>query len=249
MQHVNLPTWEVNPTISKEFLEQERSRDPALFEVEYGANFSKSLASFLEPSSVEAAVTREFDSLYPKDSYKGQYFLSLDPAKGNRDNYVACIGHYEGEVFIVDLFHEFKASYEDGGKHQVSILEVEGIIELWHRRFNFRQVVLDQFNSQSTIQKLGSMMPIKELTWTAKSKTQAFTKLRELFVGGTISLYRHEKAIAQLKNLIVTYRSGGTWSVSGGTGAAVDDYAMALAGAVLAAGEQKRYDHSWLWNI
>ena len=249
MQHINLPTWEVNPTIDKDFLAQEKARDPTLFEIEFGANFSHSLASFLDSNLIESAVSREFESRNPQHIYKGQYYLSLDPAKGNRDLYVACIAHYEDKVFVVDLFHEFKPSFDDGGKKQISISEVESFIELWHDRYQFKEVVLDQFNSQSTIQRLGNRMNIRELTWTSKSKTQAFTKLRELFVGGNISLYRHEKAITQLKNLIVTYRAGGSWSVSGGAGAAVDDFAMALAGAVLAGGDEPPYDTSWLSMI
>lgn len=91
MKHINLPTWEVNPTISKDFLEQERSRDPALFEVEYGANFSQSLASFIDATVIEKSVTREYEAVSPKNQYKGAYYLSLDPAKGSRDLYTACI--------------------------------------------------------------------------------------------------------------------------------------------------------------
>lgn len=248
MQCVNLPTWEVNPTISKEFLEQERSRDPELFAVEYGANFNQSLAAFIDMGLVDAAVTRAHDSLVSIDKFKGKYILSLDPAKGGRDSYVACICHYDGDCLVVDQFHEFKPSYYDGSKIQVSIAEVEYWVEEHHRRYRFRKVVLDQYNSQSTIQKLSSKMPIEELTWTVKTKMQAYTRLRELFTGGNISLYSHEKAIAQLKGLTVTYRAGGNWSVSGGTGAGVDDFAAALAGAVLVANE-KVYDLEWLKNL
>lgn len=48
MQVVQLPTWQVNPTISAQFLEQEKARDPELFAVEYGANFSQSLSGFID---------------------------------------------------------------------------------------------------------------------------------------------------------------------------------------------------------
>lgn len=78
-------------------------------------------------------------------------------------------------------------------------------------------------------------MPIEELTWTSPTKTKAFSKLRELFNGGNVELYPHAKGIQQLKNLTVQYRSNGTWNVTGGTGVAVDDYALALAGAALVA--------------
>ncbi len=115
------------------------------------------------------------------------------------------------------------------------ISEVESWILEHNDLYGFREVIADQYNSQSTIQRLTGRLKIRELTWTAPTKTEAFSKLRELFNAGNIELYPHPKANQQIKNLTVTYRASGQWSVSGGTGAAVDDYPSALAGAVLVA--------------
>jgi len=234
MQVVQASTWEVNPTISHAWLEQEKARDPELFNIEYAANFSSSLSAFIDPQLVEAAINHD-RSLPPVSKFYRCYVLSLDPAKGNRDSYTACIAHYEGERFVVDRFHEFSPSWGDGKKTQVNISEVESWILEHHKLYGFAAVVLDQYNSAATIQRLSGKVPIMEQTWTVPSKTEAFSKLRELFNAGNIDLYPHTKAVQQLKNLIVKYRPNGTWSVSGGNGAAVDDYAAALAGAVLAA--------------
>lgn len=251
MQVAQYATWQVNPHITEESLASEKSANPELFAIEYGANFSQSFSAFLDSDLVDAAINRDYGSLYPIDKFKGSYVLSVDPAKGGkgRDSYVCCISHFDGDYLVVDYFNEFKANYYDGKKQQVSILEVEYWIEEQHRRYNFHKVILDQYQSQGSIQRLSNKMPIEELTWTVKTKTQAFSQLRELFISGNISLYSHEKAIAQLKGLTVTYKSGGTWSVSGGTGSAVDDYPMALAGCVLIATKKPVYDHSWLANI
>lgn len=238
MQQVNFPTWEVNPSISQEWLEQEKARDPELFAVEYGANFSQSLAAFVDGALVDVAVNAERGPLPPLDSFRGSYYLSLDPAKGNRDDYTACIVHHDGDRLVVDKFHEFRPSWSDGKKTQIAIAEVEDWILEQDRLYGFAEVVLDQYNSQSTIQRLSDKLKIQELTWTAPTKTQAFSKLRELINSATLELYPHPKAVQQLKNLIVTYRPNGTWSVSGGTGAAVDDFALALAGAVLVASDE-----------
>ena len=243
MQSVNLPTWEVNPTISQEWLEQERSRDPELFRVEYGAEFTGNIAAFLNSQLIDAAVNHDRGPLPPFEKFKGSYYLSLDPAKGNRDDYTAVIGHYDGDSFVVDLFHQFHPSWFDGKKIQVAIAEVEDWILMQHELYGFREVTLDQYNSAATIQRLSGQLSIKELTWSAPTKTQAYSKLRELANGGNLELYMHPKAIGQLKNLTVRYRANGTWDVTGGAGAAVDDYAAALAGAVLTA--QKT---SWGWE-
>lgn len=236
MQVVQLPTWEVNPTISDQFLEQEKARDPELFAVEYGANFSQSLSGFIDSDLVDAAINCDRGLLPPFNKFKGKYYLSLDPAKGNRDAYTACIAHYDAdECLVVDLWHQFTPSWSDGKKQQVAIAEVEEWILAQHSVYKFAKVVFDQYNSSSTIQRLSSKLEIREQTWTASTKTEAFSKLRELFNGGKIELYPHPKANQQIKNLIVTYRTSGQWSVSGGSGAAVDDYPSALAGVVLAA--------------
>lgn len=247
MQCVNLPTWEVNPTISKEFLEQEKARDPELFAVEYGANFSQTLSGFVSGELVDNAINPDRTALPPLNRFKGSYYLSLDPAKGSRDAYTACIAHYDGDRFVIDLWHQFSPSWSDGKKTQVNIAEVEAWILDKHFVYKFAEVVLDQYNSAATIQRLSHKLKIREQTWSSPSKTEAFSKLRELFNSGKIELYPHEKANQQIKNLTVTYRSSGAWSVSGGTGGSLDDYPAALAGAVLAAQEKKTHSSAdWL---
>lgn len=234
------PTWEINPTISRDFLEQEKARDPELFRIEYGAEFTGNVAAFLDPQLVEAAINHERGLLAPKN--KCRYYLSLDPAKGGRDQYTAVVCHYdEHKRLIVDLFHEFNATWSDGRKNQVAIAEVEDWIINQHKLYNFRQVVLDQYNSAATIQRLSGRLRIEELTWTLPRKIQAYQKLKELINGFKLELYPHPKAIQQLKNLQVLYRANGTWGVSGGSGAAVDDFASALAGAVLIAQAKPAY--------
>lgn len=74
MQCVNLPTWEVNPTISQEWLEQEKARDPDLFRVEYGAQFSGNIAAFLDAQLIDAAINHDRGPLLPLDKFKGKYY-------------------------------------------------------------------------------------------------------------------------------------------------------------------------------
>lgn len=229
------PTWEINPTISQEFLETEKARDPELFRVEFGAEFTHNIASFLDSNLVDSAVNYCRSVLRPLPEFKGKYILSLDPSKGNRDRYTACICHLDRHRLIMDLLHEFKPSIRDGNKTQVAIAEVEDWILQHNELYGFSRAVLDQYNSVGTIQRLKGKLPISELTWTSQSKTAAYSGLRELVNGGNLDLYPHNKVIQELKGLTVRYRSNGTWDVSGGSGAAVDDFASALAGCVLVA--------------
>lgn len=231
----NAPSWVMNPTLSEAFIEEQKAiLGPQAFSAEYGAEFVTDLSAFLDGHLIDASINRDRQVLPPELQFKGQYFCSLDPSKGGvgRDTYTAAIGHLEGDRLVVDLFHEFAASFQDGKRRQVAVEEVESWILLQHKVYGFRQVILDQFNSASTIQRLSSKLNIRELTWTSNSKVQAYTRLRELFASYKIELYPHAQAINQLRKLAVVYRPGG-WTVTGGSSASVDDYCAALAGLVL----------------
>lgn len=231
---VNYPTWKVNPNISQTFLAAAKKRDPLLFEVEYGANFAVDFAAFFDADIVKGSVTAK----EPRAPIRGvRYFLSLDPALSG-DAYTACIAHLEKDVLVVDLFHDFVPSFFSSEKNKkvVDIAQVEWWILDKHRSYPFQKIVLDQYQSQATIQRLKRELGdsrVEEFTWTPKSKTEAYSYLKELFNNQKISLYEHEVAIAQLVNLQVYYGAGGKWSVSGGKGLKVDDFCSVLASIAL----------------
>lgn len=251
MQCLNYPTWEINPTISKEWLEQERARDPELFKVEFGAAFTGNVAGFLDSELIDLAINHDRRGILPPiPKFKNRYYLSLDPARGNRDDYTAVIAHYDDtNCLVIDLFYQFCATWSDGKKLQINVASVEDWILEHHRLYGFAEVCLDQYNSASTIQRLSSRLKIRELTWSAPNKTEAYSKLRQLFTSGKIQFYTHPKALQQIKNLTVKYRANGTWDVSGGTGAAVDDYPAALAGVVLISSQNSDSDWRWITMI
>ena len=60
-------------------------------------------------------------------------------------------------------------------------------------------------------------------------------------------MYPHKKAISQLKNLSIIYRQSGQWAVTGGKESGIDDYAFALAGAVLEASKDDTID--WINSL
>lgn len=179
----------------------------------------------------------------------GKYVLALDPARGGvgRDEYIACIVHFDHATLIVDKFHAFAADFEINGKKEVSIQAVEDWIREHHKTYQFDSIVLDQFNSSATIQSLSADFPIRELTWSVSTKMKAFSKMKELFNAGLVDIYPHTQAIRQLKNLNVLYRQSGQWSVTGGKEIGVDDYCFALAAAILEA--SKDDDLNWLESL
>lgn len=225
----NYPTWVVNPTISKTFLESAQKRDPIMFEVEYGANFSVDFAAFLDVDKIREAITLS-GTTPAKSSHKNKYFLALDPALSG-DAFTAAIAHIEGSRLVIDYLHEFLPTFYQGSKQVVDISMVEDWILSRHKEYGFRKIVLDQFQSASTIQRLSKIIGsrITELTWTHNTKIIAYGYLKELFNLNQIALYPHDKTISQLTNLQVHYNKSGSWTVSGGSGLKVDDYCSVLA--------------------
>ena len=251
MKSIRVPTWEINIhlPLGCDFLENARKKDPEAFAVEFGAEFRRNNSCLVAPEIVDIAVNkRRKESIIQRD-LRGTYVLALDPARGGagRDAYVACIVHYEGERLVVDKFHEFEANFEIGGKKEVNIAEVEYWIAEQHRLYDFESIILDQYNSASTIQSLSKSFPISELTWSVSTKMKAFGKMKELFNSGLIELPNHKEAIKQIKNLGVIYRQSGQWSVTGGKDSAVDDYCFCLAGAILQATKEDTID--WINSL
>jgi hypothetical protein len=251
MQALQIPTWDINPNLpfDCDFLQNARRKDEESFWVEYGAQFRASNSVLLAPEIVDIAVNKDRTILPPKKEYMGAYVLALDPARGGvgRDDYTACIVHYEGERLVVDKFHAFEPDFEIAGKKEVNIAKVEDWIREHHRIYDFQSIILDQFNSSASIQSLAKDFPISELAWSVSTKMKAFSKMKELFNAGLIEMYPHKKAVWQLKNLSVIYRNSGQWSVTGGKEVGVDDYAFALAGAILEA--SKDNDVDWLNSL
>lgn len=251
MQALQIPTWEINPSLpfDCDFLQNARKKDEESFWVEYGAQFRSNNAVLLAPEIVDIAVNKDRTILPPKKEFMGTYVLALDPARGGvgRDDYTACIVHYEGQRLIVDKFHSFDPDFDIAGKKEVNIAKVEEWIKEHHRIYDFASIVLDQFNSSGTIQSMAKEFPVAELAWSVSTKMKAFSKMKELFNAGLMELYPHKKAVWQLKNLGVIYRQSGQWSVTGGKETGVDDFAFALAGAILEA--SKDDDIDWLNSL
>lgn len=251
MEARQIPTWEINPSLpfDCEFLTSARKKDEETFYVEFGAQFRATNSVLLSPEIIDIAVNKDRNILPPVRELMGTYVLALDPARGGvgRDDYTACIVHYEGQRLIVDKFYAFDPDFDIGGKKEVNIAKVEEWIREHHRIYEFESIVLDQFNSAGTIQSLAKDFPISELAWSVSTKMKAFSKLKELFNAGLIELYPHKQAIWQLKNLSVIYRNSGQWNVTGGKESGIDDYAFALAGAVLEA--SKDSDIDWLNSL
>ncbi|MGB3640561.1 MAG: hypothetical protein WBA39_23750, partial [Rivularia sp. (in: cyanobacteria)] len=144
IQAVNYPSWEVNPTLSKEFLKQEKARDPELFDVEYGANFFNNLNSYLHSDMVELCVNYDRNALFYNPKYEGNYFCSIDPSLGFRDAYAVVIAHFENEKLIVDYCFQFEVKRLSQNATGICVDEVVKTIAEFNNAYGgFQKILVD----------------------------------------------------------------------------------------------------------
>ena len=142
IQAINYPSWEVNPTLSPDFLKQEKARDPELFDVEYGANFYHSLNSFIHPDMVEKCVNYDRGALTVQQKYFGSYFCSIDPSLGLRDAYAVVIAHFENKKLVIDYCFQFEARQLDKHCSGISIQEVCNTIFQFNQIYGFKKILV-----------------------------------------------------------------------------------------------------------
>lgn len=197
---LRLPTWLTNPNIDKDWLENQKRKDPNEFMMQYGAEFG---ASSSNPMFTPDSVQRMFSSMsMVKRSERGhslnEYFCHLDPARTS-DYYALVVGHAEritgtiGPDFqplkrvVIDHIHFWNPLSKN---QPISEREVEDYVIDLNTRFRFRQVSIDQWHSQSSIIKLKSRgVNIVERQFNKEYKEKIYTELTQLVREDRIDVY------------------------------------------------------------
>ena len=197
---MRLPTWLANPNIAKEFLDNEKKKNPTEFQMQYGAEFG---ASSSDPMFTPDSVNSMFNSMsmVPRREF-GQslteYFCHLDPARTS-DYYALVIAHTENIMgmygpdkqpmkrVVIDHIHFWNPMTKN---QPVSEREVEDYVIDLHQRFKFTQVSIDQWHSQSSILKLKSNgVNIVERQFNKEYKEKIYTELSQLIREERIDIY------------------------------------------------------------
>ena len=194
------PTWLVNPNIDRDFLESEKKKNPTEYQMQYGAEFG---ASSSDPMFAEDDINRFFSSMsMVKRVEKGfgmhDYFCHLDPARTS-DYYALAVAHTEAIIgqmgadgrimrrIVIDHIHFWNPLTKNQPIEEKTIEEY--VLDL-HKRFRFRQVSIDQWNSQSSVIKLQSLgVPIVEKQFNKNYKESIYTELATLIREDRIDIY------------------------------------------------------------
>ena len=197
---MRLPTWLTNPNIDKDWLDGQKKKDPQEFQMQYGAEFG---ASSSDPMFMSEDIDRMFKSqnmIKRKEQPDGlfEYFCHIDPARTS-DYYALVVAHTEimyGQIgpdhtplkrVVIDHIHFWNPLTRN---QPVKEKEVEDYVINLHRRFRFKQVSIDHWNSQSSVIKLQSYgVPIIERQFNKEYKEKIYTELAQIIRDDRVDIY------------------------------------------------------------
>jgi len=197
---MRLPTWLANPNIGKEFLDNEKKKNPSEFQMQYGAEFG---ASSQDPMFMPDLISSMFSSMsmvrrkeFADNMF--EYYCHLDPARTS-DYYALAVTHTEpmyGTVgpdnrplkrVVIDHIHFWNPMSKN---QPIDTREVEDYVIELHKRFRFKQVSVDQWNSQSSIVRLKTAgINIVEKHFNKQYKEDIYTELSQLIREERIDMY------------------------------------------------------------
>jgi len=230
-----LPTWLVNPNITRESLEPEFQKNPDMAQRDYGAEPSLVIENYYkDPQSIDKCIDPlRPDPILPDGSMaewfrqtspEQRYFLAGDPAVKN-DAFGLALVHFSDHKCIVDLVHRFAPS----GRREIDAFQVaQFIIDIAERFPGIVSFTTDVWNYPETLQKIEKAGIRVVQNHTEKKEHD---RLKELIYSDMISFYLSPILVKELKELELIR---GTKVDHRKTGS--KDVADALANAVSAAG-------------
>jgi len=211
-----LPTWEMNDTITFEFLDSERARNPESFNTEFGAEFSAVAAGFFKfPEKIDAAIKRHGESSVPMLN-NVLHYIAVDPSsKGN--GYCLCMVHVElreiekegvkskEQIVVVDKWKKWTLESNDSESYDLEYIDseiVENYIFGLCNRFKIAKIVYDQYDSSSAVNKLKKRgYDAQKTPFTRNYNMKIYGKLRSMFYESKMDLFQCEEGVAELKAL------------------------------------------------
>lgn len=222
---------EVNPTLSAAFLEGERViLGEEGFAGEYLADFVGSGGAFLDPATIDAAVS-DRGELGPGDATR--WIAGLDPAFSSDPFGLALVGEdRERGVLVLGMARRWLPrsgrgrSFEERRQVEDSILgEVAEIC-----RYYRASAITDQYSAPAVVARLREFgVSVRTEPMTASSKSLAYGELRQRLSDDQLELYRQPELLAELRRLRAQFKAGHASVVNPRAGDSHGDVAQALA--------------------
>jgi hypothetical protein len=211
----------MHPGVPQSFVDEEYERDPDGAEAEYGAQFRRDLADFVQREIVEAAVIRGLVENPPRRTVK--YFAFTDPSGGSADSMTLAIGHGEGDRLILDVVREVRPPFSPEGvvEEFAALLRQYGIVSVCGDRYG-GEWPREQFRNNRI-----------EYIVSERTKSEIYLEFLPLLNSGRVQLLDSQRLISQLCGLERRTSRVGKDSVDHQPGGH-DDLANSVAGALVA---------------
>lgn len=166
----NMYTCMINPTVDSSVLKDEKKRNPSLFDCQYGAKFSDTVASWIDENTLSKVINEKLP-INVKNGKRGvEYYMGIDYA-GKNDGAALSIIHKQNNKIIVDYSDVYYGSqsdvwwenhnktYDTANKLFIGydIIPLEGFadeIKRLNQIFPIKYGWFDQFNGYGLLQML-----------------------------------------------------------------------------------------------
>jgi phage terminase large subunit-like protein len=245
---LRLPTWDVNPTHTRQSLrEEEKTMSESEFNMEYGAEFSGSgVENFFTEDQVKSCFMNHPYQFREVGRPGCVYFVHLDPASSSH-NYALVIVHKEffmnsethkvDFMVVVDHIKFWRPTQEPIDPEEV----IEYIIEL-KRRFHIGMITYDQWATRESILKLRKAgIPNKETRFNQYYKNLIYRQLEDLVNSNRLHIPYENTLYLEMIELQRKFMPMGfrVLRQMDGDGIKSDDIVDALAGACYMAVESQ----------
>jgi len=213
-----IPTWEMNETITFEYLNSEKRRNPESFPTEFGAEFSSTILGFFKfPEKIDVCITRESENTGPTG--KWQHYIAIDPS-ANDNGYALAMVHVEirekvktdpqgreykikQPIVVLDRWKVW--SIHDPEFVGMTFIDEEIIQEYLNGifgKFVIQKIVYDHFDSTQCVVKLQKKgYDAEKRNFTSAYQMKIWPKFRNLIYEERVDLFQHDLGIAELKAL------------------------------------------------
>jgi len=212
-----IPTWEMNESITFEFIESEKKRNPESFDSEFGAEFLSVIAGYIKfPERIDECVVRQTESATAMGNYN--HYVAVDPAS-NSNGYALAMVHIEQRIttktengrvikekkdhVVLDKWKTWNLKDEEfEGQPYIDEEIILDYIENLAQRFRIAKIGYDQFDSSSSVLKLRKLgLDAIKTPFSRSYNTKMYTNLRNLIYEGRLEIFQNDLGIQELKCL------------------------------------------------
>jgi hypothetical protein len=173
-------------------------KNPDKFECEYNGLFVDTINPALSRENIMACVSDKIFCDLTQEDKATQRVIALDPALTG-DQYALVMCHMEGDVIVVDLVKIWNALDKE---HPIQLRLVQEYVEHLCKNFAVNGIVVDQFQSASTVQALQEKgLPAILVPATSKSNQTSYERMINRINTRTIMYPPHKTLLNELSFL------------------------------------------------